>query len=251
MPVGIIVNSLAILLGGLAGALLGEKIPKRLGVSLPLTFGLVAMGLGVNFIVKISTLPAVVLALVIGSTIGELIYLEKRIEGCANLARGPVERLFSKKRGSEYEYGCIAATKIEDEKEFMGKFIGILILVCTSSTGIIGALKEGMTGDHSILLAKSILDFFSVGIFAATLGYLVITICIPQIILFLSLFFSAALIMPATTPVMISDFTACGGFILLATGLRICGIKAFPVANMLPALIFIMPISYFWTRFIH
>lgn len=250
MPVGIIVNTLAILFGGLVGALWGEKIPKRLGASLPLTFGVVAMGLGVNFIVKINTLPAVVLALVLGSAIGELIYLEKRIEGFACLARGPVERLFSRKRSSRHEVESVAATKTENENEFMEKFIGILILICTSSTGIIGALREGMTGDHSILLAKSILDFFSAGIFAATLGYLVITICIPQMLIFLSLFFSAALIMPATTPVMINDFTACGGFILLATGFRICGIKAFPVANMLPALVLAMPISHIWTKII-
>lgn len=251
MPIGIIVNSLSILLGGLAGAFWREKIPNRLEVSLPLTFGIVAMGLGINFIVKINTLPPVVLALVLGSTIGELIYLEKKIERCANLARGPIERLFPRKKGSEFEEESIAVTKTKDEKEFMGKFIGVLILVCTSSTGIIGALREGMTGDHSILLAKSILDFFTVGIFAATLGYLVVITCIPQLIIFLSLFFSASLIMPATTPVMIADFTACGGLILLATGMRICGIKAFPVANMLPALIFVMPLSHFWKTFIH
>nr|WP_283667661.1 DUF554 family protein [Escherichia coli] len=34
---------------------------------------------------------------------------------------------------------------------------------------------------------------------------------------------------------------------LLATGLRICGIKMFPVVNMLPALLLAMPLSAAWT----
>lgn len=54
-----------------------------------------------------------------------------------------------------------------------------------------------------------------------------------------------------TTPAMIADFTACGGMIMLATGFRISGIKSFPIGNMLPALVLVMPISYLWSTFIH
>lgn len=36
---------------------------------------------------------------------------------------------------------------------------------------------------------------------------------------------------------------------MFATGFRICGIKIFPVANMLPALILAMPISSLWVHF--
>jgi uncharacterized membrane protein YqgA involved in biofilm formation len=48
---------------------------------------------------------------------------------------------------------------------------------------------------------------------------------------------------------MMADFTAVGGLLLLATGLRICGIKMFAVVNMLPALLIAMPLSALWTRF--
>lgn len=46
-------------------------------------------------------------------------------------------------------------------------------------------------------------------------------------------------------------FTAAGGFVMLAAGFRIAGIKSFPVANMLPALILVMPVSYLWTLLIY
>lgn len=59
----------------------------------------------------------------------------------------------------------------------------------------------------------------------------------------------ATLILPLTTPAMMGDFSAVGGLLLVATGLRVCGIKMFPVVNMLPALLLAMPISAAWAAF--
>ena len=53
-----------------------------------------------------------------------------------------------------------------------------------------------------------------------------------------------------TTDFMVNDFKACGGFILVATGLRILQVKNFPVADMLPAMVLVMPISYAWVTWI-
>lgn len=64
----------------------------------------------------------------------------------------------------------------------------------------------------------------------------------------LILFLSATFIMPMTTEVMLADFTACGGILMLATGFRIAGVKSFPIANMLPAMILVMPFSYAWVN---
>ena len=52
------------------------------------------------------------------------------------------------------------------------------------------------------------------------------------------------------TPGMLSDFTACGGVIFVATGLRMCGLKIFPVINMLPSMLIIMPLSALWARYV-
>jgi hypothetical protein len=41
---------------------------------------------------------------------------------------------------------------------------------------------------------------------------------------------------------MIADFKACGGFLLLATGLRISKIPDFPIADMIPAMVLAMPL---------
>ena len=52
------------------------------------------------------------------------------------------------------------------------------------------------------------------------------------------------------SPDMIADFKACGGFLLLATGFRIAKIHDFPVADMIPAMVLVMPASWFWVNMI-
>ncbi|MGK0606630.1 DUF554 domain-containing protein [Enterococcus gilvus] len=237
MPIGPIINCTATLLGALLGAFLGNRIPERLRTNLPLIFGAASMGMGISLIVKVHMLPPVILALLLGSAIGELCKLEKGIEWCAKKIQLPIQRIFPK------------TDSIESEESFMEKFIGIVVLFSASGTGIFGALNEGITGDPSILISKSFLDFFTSAIFATALGYIVTTAVIPQFIVLFGLFFLAGIIMPLTTPNMIADFSACGGIIMLVTGLRISGIKSFPIANMLPSLVIVMFISNLWTAF--
>lgn len=46
------------------------------------------------------------------------------------------------------------------------------------------------------------------------------------------------------------DFKACGGFIMLATGFRMIKVKMFPIADMVAAMILVMPISALWVNYI-
>ena len=41
-----------------------------------------------------------------------------------------------------------------------------------------------------------------------------------------------------------------GGLLLIATGLRIAKIENFPVADMIPAMVLVMPLSALWTNVI-
>jgi len=179
----------------------------------------------------------VILALLLGTLIGELCHLETGVQRLAGHAKGFIER-FAKPADSSLT-----------QDQFLERFVAIMVLFCASSAGIFGAMNEGMTGDPSLLIVKSILDLFTAAIFATALGYSVAALAIPQFCIQGSLFFLAVKILPLTSPAMIADFSACGGLILVATGFRIAEIKNFAVANMLPALFLVMPISALWARF--
>jgi len=49
---------------------------------------------------------------------------------------------------------------------------------------------------------------------------------------------------------MTDDFRACGGLIMLATGFRIAKLGDFPIADMIPAMVLVWPLSWAWTAFI-
>lgn len=232
--IGPIINGVALFVGSMAGAFIGPRLNKDLRSKMPLVFGCAAMSIGVAMIVKVKFFAPVVLALIVGTIIGELTHLEPGIQKAANSARKLIEKL-------------VSPTGDMDQKEFLDKFVALTVLFCISSMGVYGALEEGMTGDPTLLVIKAILDLFTGIIFASTMGYSVGLLALPQFAVQAILYLCAVLIVPLTTPEMMADFSACGGIIMLATGFRICGIKMFPVASMIPALIIVMPLSWAWS----
>jgi hypothetical protein len=234
---GPFVDAAAVLTGGFSGAFMGHSIHPNLRTRMPSIFGLASMGLGVAMIVKVKFFPAVVLALIVGTIIGELCHLETGITRVATHARGFIDRIAK------------PADQTLTHEQFLTQFVAILVLFCISAVGVFGALTEGMTGDPSLLLVKAILDFFTAAIFAAALGYSVAILALPLLAVQATLFFLATWIMPMTTPAMIGDFSACGGLIMVATGFRMAGMKSYAVANMLPALLLAMPASAVWGHF--
>ena len=238
MPIGVIINTVAIFLGGIAGALLGNKLPEKYKEQLNLIFGLCSMGMGISSIVLMKYMPAVVFALIIGTIVGLVFKLgDKVYELCSKLQKVMI-RIVPKKETNM------------SETEFLATLITVIVLFCSSGMGIYGSLSEGMTGDSSLLITKSILDFFTAAIFACNLGYIVSIIAVPQFVIFTTLFLSASFIVPLTTPDMIADFKACGGFLMVAAGFRILKLKMFPVVDMIPAMILVMPFSWFWVNII-
>ncbi len=235
MLTGPFINAAAVLIGGTIGAVLSQRLPERVRSSMPAIFGLCSLGIGILLVVKCVNLPVMVLATLLGTLIGEICYVERGIGGAVNGLRRLMQR------GGKQDTSA--------HETFIQSLVAIIILFCASGTGIFGAMREGMTGDASILIAKAFLDFFTAVIFATSLGIAVAAISVPMLLIQLSLGACATLVMPLTTPAMMGDFTAVGGILLLATGLRICGIKMFAVANMLPALVIAMPLSAAWTAF--
>ncbi|MDT2572601.1 DUF554 domain-containing protein [Enterococcus raffinosus] len=237
MPIGIIINSLSIIIGGLLGGFLGHLLSEDFKVQITLIFGVCSMAMGIPSISQMANMPAVILAIILGTSLGLLLNFNQKINAAATLMQKPIAKFPQQELKLSYD-------------DYMSTLVTIVVLFCASGTGIFGSLTEGMTGDHTILIAKSILDFFTAAIFACNIGYVVSVIAIPQFLIFFSLFLVATVVFPLTTPAMILDFKACGGFLMLATGFRMIKVKMFPTADMIPAMLLVMPISWIWTTWI-
>lgn len=230
MPIGLLTNCFAVFLGGLLGTALKNLLTGQLKIGLPMMFGLCAIGVGVNSIIKASGMTAVVLAVLAGFTIGSLLKLEERVRQFF----GWLVRCF--------HLGSIGGKELD-----MDLYITVVALFCCSGFGWYGALTEGITGDPSLLLSKAVLDGFTALIFACVLGLAVCVIALPQLAVMLAVFFVGSALAPYLTPAMFADLSACGGLLTFAAGLRVSGIKAVPVVDMMPALVLVMPFSALWT----
>ena len=237
MPIGIIINSAAVAVGGILGTLLGNRMSESFKENLTMVFGACAMCMGISSIAKMENMPAVILAVILGTCLGLAIHLGRLINSAGLRMQGFISRFVSPPKG-------IA------QKDFEQQLVTAIVLFCSSGTGIYGAIVSGMNGDHSILLTKSVLDLPTAMIFACTLGAVVSLIALPQFVIFLLLYLLATVIFPLTTPSMINDFRACGGLIVFVTGFRMIRVKNFPVADMIPSMILVMPISWLWTAYI-
>ncbi|MFD1429581.1 DUF554 domain-containing protein [Lacticaseibacillus mingshuiensis] len=237
MPIGVIINAASVLLGGAFGAFGGKYLSQKFKDGLNMVFGACSMAMGIYSIAPMKNMAAVIFAVIIGTALGLAIHLGDWINRGAKAMQNFITRF-------------IPTPSDIDQSTFDATLVTVIVLFCASGTGIYGALVEGMNGDATILISKSILDFFTAAIFAANLGYVVALIAIPQFVIFLILFVAAGLIYPLTTPTMILDFKAAGGMLMLATGFRMVQLKMFPTADMIPAMIIVMPLSWLWVTVI-
>lgn len=97
MVIGPFINASAVLLGGVLGALLSQRLPERIRVSMTSIFGLASLGIGILLVVKCANLPAMVLATLLGALIGEICLLEKGV----NTAVAKAQNLFRHSRKSQ------------------------------------------------------------------------------------------------------------------------------------------------------
>lgn len=99
MPTGVIINSLSVLFGGLFGSLLGDKLSTKFKTELTLIFGVASMGMGINAIIQMKNMPAVIFAVVLGTGIGIglLIHFGRWIDRGAVLMERPISKFFPRK----------------------------------------------------------------------------------------------------------------------------------------------------------
>ncbi len=235
--IGPYVNGTALVIGSLLGGFIGPRFSREFRLHMPMVFGCTAIGISAAMIVKEKYLAAVVLAVIVGTIVGEVVNLESGIQKMV----GAVRKLIQKETKPSGDL---------NHQEFLDNFVALTVLFCFSGMGIYGSLHEGMTGDSTLLIIKGILDLFTGLIFASTMGYAIGILVIPQFVIQASLYCGAVLIVPFTNPAMLGDFSACGGIILLSIGLRLCGVKNLPVGNMIPALLLVMPLSWVWSTYL-
>ena len=143
MPVGVIVNVIAVFIGTIIGGTIKHILPKHLMDELPKVFGICSFTIGLMSVISVKTLPMVIMAVIIGFSIGELTHINEHVSHLFSMA---LKKLPFHIEGNHDEY--------------MEVYLLVVLMFSMSGTGIFGALSEGMSGDSFVLISKSVLDFF-------------------------------------------------------------------------------------------
>lgn len=225
---GTIINTAAIILGGLAGGLFGKRLTERYQDTLMKACGLCVIFLGIaGALEKMFTVQGGVIvsggtmmmiaSFAIGSLVGEWINIEHHMNRFG-------EWLKIKSGNSK-------------DKSFVDAFVTASLTVCVGAMAIVGSIQDGILGDYNTLLMKAILDFVIICVMTASMGKGCAFSAIPVALFQGSITLLARGIEPIMTEPALDNLSLVGSMLIFCVGVNLVWEKKFKVANMLPAIV--------------
>ena len=225
---GTILNVAAIVAGGLIGLVFSRAISARYQQTLMQAIGVCVIFVGIGGAVQeMMTVTAdglqsggtmmVVISYAVGSLLGEWIDLERRME--------------------QFGTWLKVNTGNAREKQFVDAFVTASLTVCIGAMAIVGAIQDGLSGDHSTLALKAMLDMVIICVMSASMGKGCLFAAIPVGILQGAVTLLARAIQPLMTEAALANLSLTGSILIFCVGINLLWEKKLKVANMLPSIV--------------
>lgn len=226
---GTIINTGAIVVGGILGKFFGRFLKQRHQDTVIKTCGVSTMFISIaGAMEKMLTVEGgglvsgqallLVLCLVLGALVGEIINIEGLFERFGEWLKV--------KTGNARDGG------------FVDAFVTTSLTVCIGAMAIIGSIQDGIFGDYTILATKAVLDFVLVLMLAGSMGNGCIFSAIPVFLLQGGMTLLARVIEPVMTEAALANLSMVGSVLIFCVGINLVFDKRVRVANLLPALVF-------------
>lgn len=234
---GTLVNVGAIVIGGILGMYSGKLLKERYQETIIKTIGFAVIFMGAGSVManmlKVSITETgdgytagldtggiimMVISLALGALLGEIIDLEGKFDSFGAWLK--------EKSGSS------------NDSKFIDAFVTSTLTVCVGAMAIIGSLEDGISGDHTTLFAKALLDAIIIFIMSASMGKGCIFSAIPVAIwqgIFTLFAFVIGSVLPSEA---IANISYVGNILIACVGVNLVWPKTIRVANVLPSLIF-------------
>ena len=225
---GTIINVVAILVGGVIGLVFSRAISARYQETLMQAIGVCILFVGIGGAVQeMMTVTAdrlqssgtmmIVISYAVGSLLGEWINLERRIE----------------------QFGSWLKVKTGNarEKRFVDGFVSASLTVCIGAMAVVGSIQDGISGNHSTLALKALLDMVIVCAMSASLGRGCLFSAIPVGIFQGMVTLLARAVQPVMTEAALANLSLTGSILIFCVGVNLLWEKKLKVANMLPSIL--------------
>lgn len=232
---GTIINSAAIIVGGVFGHLFGKILNERIQDSLQKASGICVLFIGIagamEGMLKLSgsSLSAgrsmlIVASLALGALVGEILNIEHGFERFGEWLK--------------------VKTGNAKDKSFVEGFVTASLTVCMGAMAVVGSIKDGISGDYSILVTKAILDLIIITVMTCSLGKGCAFSAIPVAVFQGLITALARLIKPLMTDGALANLSLIGSILIFCVGVNLVWDKRIKVANLLPSLVFAVAIAF-------
>lgn len=214
--IGVIANTITVLIGSLCGLLLSRGIPEKVSDTVMRAIGLCTLYIGISGALEGENTLVLILSMAIGTMIGVWLDIDKHFTQA-------VEKIETKFRRGDGKVSLAEG------------FISASLLFCVGAMTIVGSLQAGLTGDNRMLFTKSILDLISSFIFASTLGIGVVASAGFVFVFQGAIVLAATWLAPLLSDAVIAEMTCAGSLLIVALGLNLIGVTKLKILNYLPA----------------
>lgn len=226
---GTIINIAGILIGGIFGLLFGKRLGQRVQGTLMAACGVCVLFLGIGgamegmLSIEDGALSSggtmmIIGSIALGALLGELLDLDGKMERFGVWLRH--------------------RTGNDGDSRFVDGFVTASLTVCIGAMAVVGAIQDGIYGDHSVLTAKAILDLIIIMIMTASQGKGCIFAAIPVGLFQGVITLLSRLIEPLMTAAALSNLSLVGSILIFCVGVNLLWGPKIKVANLLPALVF-------------
>jgi len=232
---GTIINTAAIVAGGLLGGLFGRYLSKSTQETLTKCCGISTLLIAVagtmvgmltieNGAIQSAGSLLIIGCLAVGAIIGELLNIE-----------GAFERF-----GSWLK----VKTGNAKDKSFVNAFVTASLTVCIGAMAIVGSIQDGLMGDYSTLATKSVLDLIIIMVMTCSLGRGAVFSAIPVAVFQGSITILASLLEPLMTKAALANLSLVGNVLIFCVGINLIWGKKIKVANLLPAIVVAVAVAF-------
>jgi len=222
---GTLVNTAAIIAGGLIGISVGGYLPERIKNIMIQALGLSVLLVGMQMALTVTDLIVTIGCMLVGGVTGELIQIEYWVERMGE---------WLKRRTSS------------NSSTFAQGFMSASVLYLTGAMMIVGSIQDGTAGDSTTLYVKSLLDGVISIPLASTFGIGVAFSAISVFVVQGSLTLLSSHLLFMQEPDVLTAVTATGGLLIVGIGLNLLKITKIRIGNFLPAIFYAIAWAVFF-----
>ena len=200
------------------GLVIGDRIPDRIRTIVVQVIGLVTLGLGLSDVLKTHNMVFPLVGMVLGGIVGELLAIERRLEGLGEVIR----RRFARN---------------QEPGRFVNGFVTATLLFCIGPLTILGAMQDATGETPQLYIIKGTLDGFMNVIFGAIYGVGAVFSALSIFIVQGSLTLGGSALDNLLNDRMRIELFSAGGFAVMAIGLNLLEIKKIRLGSLLPGLV--------------